>query len=790
MRGRDLVFFVSGAAALVEEVCWSRLLTRLCGSDAAGAGIVIGVFLIGLALGAMLGGGLARRARDPRRLFFGLELSVAGWAAVSPFALASIPAVDSIAARLAIAAAFLLLPTLAMGATFPVMGRLCVQRASDAGRETSLFYGANTLGAAAGALLAPFVLLPLLGLTGSLFAAAAMNAAAGFGALYLIARPRQDSDAPDPSGAPATSPLAGAGAVPWNLLLAPLLLGFASLVYEIALVRVLIALTGASVYAFAIVLAVYLAGLGLGSRQASGSLAEGAKAERVLLLAAGLAPLLACAGLLVLRAKTGLAIGAPLSNLVLHDASPTKLWLSHAVLAAPALLLPALAFGAALPAAVGAAVHRSPRADREPLIARIYAANTVGATLGALVGTLVLLPLGAANAVRVALVLALLGMLCVARARPAAAAAFVVLVVAAQVPALGGARPGDVLVHEVGVQATATVTEQMEGDTKVRALRVNGKVVASTAPVDLRLQRLLGHVPGVLHGEVKTALVIGLGTGMTAGSLLDLPTLERLDVVEISDSVERAARSFAAWNGDLLDDPRTHVTIGDGRHRLIVDERRYDLITSDPIHPWTRGSSDLYAREHFERMAARLAPGGIASQWLPLYQLSDEDVRTVVATWCEAFPHVAAWLTAYDLALVGWNDPPSGLDGWSTRPLPPRVRAKLSEAGVHSTPELAALQVAGDAELRAFAGSTPPMTEDRPVLEFRAPKSFLAGYSIDALEWARRLEFVERLPPPARARAREVRAALGRFLERLPGGMSEAARSYGEELLGLPPIDG
>jgi spermidine synthase len=571
------------------------------------------------------------------------------------------------------------------------------------------------------------------------------------------------------------------------LLLAPLLLGFASLVYAIALVRVLSALTGASVYAFAIVLAVYLAGLGLGSRQAAAALDREGRGRRVLFLAAGLAPLGACAGLLVLRLKTGLAIGAPLSNLILHDASPAKLWLSHAVLAAPAMLLPALAFGAALPAAVGAAVQRAPRAPREPLIAGVYALNTLGATLGALVGTFALLPLGVATAVRVALGAALGAMLVTSRGRVPAALGFVAAVAAAQMLALGGARPTDVIAHEVGVQATATVTAQIEGEHEVRALRVNGKVVASTAPVDLRLQRLLADVPGVLHGDVETALVIGLGTGMTAGALLDLPTLRELTVIEISDSVRRAAASFDAWNGGILTDPRARIVIGDGRHRLLVDDARYDLITSDPIHPWTRGSSDLYALEHFERMAGRLAPGGIASQWLPLYQLSDADVRTVVATWVAAFPQPAAWLSAYDLALVGWTDPPAGLAGWSARPLPPRVRVSLAAAGVRSTAELAALQVADDADLRAFARGAAPMVEDRPVLEFRAPKSFLAGYSTAALEWAGRPGFVEKLRPDAQARAREVRAALARFLQRLPQGMSAAARAYGEELLGLAP---
>ena len=165
-------------------------------------------------------------------------------------------------------------------------------------------------------------------------------------------------------------------------------------------------------------------------------------------------------------------------------------------------------------------------------------------------------------------------------------------------------------------------------------------------------------------------------------------------------------------------------------------------------------------------------------------------MRTVVATWCAAFPRTAAWLTAYDLALIGWGE--GGIAGGRRRAdgaprelaLPPRGRRPRWRRRASGTGfELAALQVADDAALRAFAAGTEPMVENHPVLEFRAPKSFLAGYSVEALRWAGRSEFVSQLPAPAQARASEVRSALTRFLERLPQGLSEAARLYGEELL-------
>jgi spermidine synthase len=185
-------------------------------------------------------------------------------------------------------------------------------------------------------------------------------------------------------------------------------------------------------------------------------------------------------------------------------------------------------------------------------------------------------------------------------------------------------------------------------------------------------------------------------------------------------------------------------------------------------------------------MAAHLAPGGVASQWLPLYELSTEDVRTVIATWTQAFAHTSAWLTAYDLALVGSNDPLGTV--LATDSLPQRAASALAGVGVHSAAELNALLVARDADLRAFSQGARAMTLDLPVLELRAPLSYLSGYSTEVLAWAARPGFAQTLPTPSRIRAEEVRELLRRFLADLPGGWSAAAAAYGRALLALPEI--
>jgi spermidine synthase len=798
MRKSDALFFLTGAAALVYQTVWIRLAGRLFGSDAGGLTLVLAVFMGGMALGALWAAPLARGAHRPVRLFALLEVGLGLWAALSPALFELTEPVAAGALRVFLAVLFLLPPTLVMGATFPLMARLTIRTQADTGSETSAFYGANTLGAACGALLGPLALMPLLGLSGALWAAALLDfAAAGLALRWLVA-PERVGDAREGDAQANSRDGASLGFDP--LLVGTLLVGLCGLGLEVVLSRLLLTVTGSSVYAYAIVLAVFLAGIGLGSRQlvvhSPRSGRGGLRADaRTFALAALWLPALTLFGLCALRWQLGERdLFGALQNRMPTGAGVARLWASHALFAALALLPPALALGAALPAAAAAHAERWPASRREGALARVYTFNTTGALLGTVLAGFVLLPrLGPQASLLPLLVLAwCAGALIPGRTTlhlglsAAAALAFGLLLQAGSSPAPGAS----VLYLEHDAHATVGVEESRESSGElVRSLRVNGKVVATTAPVDLRLQRLLGQVPGLLHGRVRRALVIGLGTGMTAGSLLDLPGLERLDVFEISSAVPGAARQFASWNGGVLEDARTHLALADGRHALATSEERWDLVTSDPIHPWTRGSSDLYALEHFESMEAHLAPGGVASQWLPLYQLSTLDVQTVIATWCAAFPHTSAWLTAYDLALVGSREPLAGLAASPARIPVGALGTHLAEAGVHSIPELAALQVADDSDLRAFAQGVAPMRDDRPVLEFRAPFSFLRGYATEVLGWAAREEFVERLQPEARERARAVRATLRRFLDELPGGWTLAAQRYGEALLALPPLD-
>jgi len=786
-----LLFVGSGCAALIYEIVWFQLLQLVIGSSAVSIGVLLGTFMGGMCLGSLFLPRMISQRDHPLRIYAYLELAIGAAGILLLFGMPLLGGlyfhwggggVTGILLRGVAAAICLLPPTLAMGATFVLMARIQIRSDADVRRETGAFYGANTLGAAAGALLGPFVLMPALGFTRTLLAAAALEAVAAALALrWLSSAPRAE-----------TTSLPRPRLASERVLWVAFLVGFAGLALEVELLRILTLWMGASVYAFALVLAVFLAGLGLGSRASRLFRARAGDETRALFrIALAIAPC-SLAGLGFLRWRLGESdLFGNLANHAPAGASALQLWLANAASAGLALLPPALAFGLALPAAAGALVARQPGASRERALGALYAFDTAGSLLGSLAAAFVLVPaLGPRLGLVAALAPAVLAALLLAGGRAlewtlatGVATALAVLVLA---PPRDGAER--VLVLESDAHTTAAVEEIELAGRAVRSLRVNGKVEATTAPIDVRLQQLLAYIPGLLAGDVRRALVIGLGSGMTAGSLLDLPSIERVTVVEISSAVRECARRFAEWNRNIVGDPRAAIVIADGRHALRLSPERFDLVTSDPVHPWTRGSSDLYTLEHFTAMAAHLAPGGVASQWLPLYELSTLDLQTMIATWCAAFAHTSAWLSAYDLVLVGSNEPLAGAETLATRAFPPAVGDALARIGIHSGAELCALAVADDGALRAFVRGVEPMRDDRPVIEFRAPLSYLAGYSVEVLRWAGRDDFVDSLPEPSRERAREVRRSLARFLDDLPYGLSAAVEAYERDLLALPAL--
>ena len=777
-------FFVSGAAGLVYQVVWARLLGRLVGSDALGIALTLTVFMLGLGLGAPLVARVAGESVRPLRLWAALVGGIALWALASPWALTALEPVAAAPLRLLLATAFLLPPTLAMGGTVPAMARVVAGAEPRAGQRTARFYAANTWGAACGALAGSFVLLPALGLSRTLIVAALAEAAVALWAWRMAPAGVQPGPRPRAPSAQADRPERSAGLA--RLALASGLLGTAGLCFEVLATRALTSLMGASTYAFALVLAIFLAGL------ASGAAWTRRRMERPAPVATWIAllPLAMTLGFALVTWRSGGANPFESAiNLAPQIQSAPAQWVATALLGSLCLLPATWLLGALFPALVRRLDPEPERAQAR--IALLYSTNALGSAAGALTTAWALIPaLGLLRTLSLPFVCSALALALLPAEPRRGRAALLWLLSLGSTLGLGVAlgwteRPADQLFARAGPVSTAQVRGSPD-PALPRSLLIEGKVVASTAPIDLRLQILLGALPVWLHGEVRSGFVIGLGTGMTAGALLLDPALESLEVVEISSAVVAASAWFEPWNQGLLADRRLELRLGDGRHRLRTQAQRFDLVTSDPIHPWTRGSSDLYALEHFQAMAAHLRPRGVASQWLPLYQLSEQDQKTIIATWCAAFPQVSACLSAYDLVLLGANDRPlDPVDPQTGQPWPvgALLTAALAPLGIADGCDLAALWVADDSRLRAYAEGVPPMRSDRPVLEFRAPLSFARGYSRPTLAWA--AEPAEGLPLPAcaQAPAARLRSLVQRFLEDSRTDWRAAAQAYGDALV-------
>jgi spermidine synthase len=278
-----------------------------------------------------------------------------------------------------------------------------------------------------------------------------------------------------------------------------------------------------------------------------------------------------------------------------------------------------------------------------------------------------------------------------------------------------------VLYYFEGVNETISVIQPVGS---MKAFVVNARPEASTSPMDVQCQRTLGHLPMLLHPSPRRVFVLGTGTGMTLGATVIHPEAERIVLAEIEPGAIGAARAFADYNHAAVDNPKVHVVFDDGRNYLRTTGEKFDVVTADPIHPWSGGAAYLYTLEYFRSVAAHLAPGGIATQWLPIYELTPGDIRTVVRTWAEAFPHTLVWLTHYDAELVGSNQPVVVDEAALARRLTrPEIARDLAPVEMGTAEDFLSYFVLGTERARALGRGGQLNTDDNLVLEFAAPVS-------------------------------------------------------------------
>jgi spermidine synthase len=805
---------LSGAAGLVYQVLWTRQLTLVLGHTVAAVATVLAAFMAGLGLG----NALAARGVDDRdrpalaRLYAGLEGGIAALGLLLLLVGVLLPAPPWL--RFAGAALAVLVPATLMGATLPALAALARPPAARLGAAAGGLYAANTAGAVLGSLATVFVLLPALGVRGSTVAAAGLNAAAAGLAWWWARRAPRVVDDPAPArrerkarDAPVVE-----SAPPAAVLLVLALSGLGALADEVAWTRALVLLIGPTAYAFAFIVSSVIAGLALGSALAARRADRLAHPVRALAVVELLA---AASSVIVVRVLGVLPL--PAAELVRgHTEAMGRLMALQLLGVFALLVVPSALFGAAFPLAV----RLLGRGRAGEALGQAGAASTLGAVAGALLAGFVALPalgtrrtLLAAAAVHALAGLALLGRGLAARGRWLAAGGAAAALIAApylapawdQALLSGGPykyaaytsgrsledelRAGELVFYRDGRLATVSV-KRLGG---TLSLAVDGKVDATSA-ADMLTQRLLAHLPLWWHGGAQDVLVIGLGSGVTAGSALAHP-VRRVEVVEISPEVAQAARLFGHVNRGALDDPRLRLIIGDGRHHLQHAREGYDVVISEPSNPWMAGVASLFTRDFFALARSRLRPGGLLCQWAHVYNMSPRDLRTVVGSFTDAFPQAALFLVNEgDVLLVGARDalPAPSAEALAARLERPEVREDLAGVQVRTAAGLGRLFALSGPALAAWAGDAPRHTDDRPRLEFSTPR-FLHADTAAENRWLI-LQAAAGAPVPEPFASLKAAASTETILERArmlegSGGHTWAFETFGEALAQAPAVE-
>jgi spermidine synthase len=675
-----LLFVGSGCAALIYEIVWFQLLQLVIGSSAVSLGVLLGTFMGGMCLGSLW---LPRRIdarHHPLKVYAYLELGIG---AIGVLVLLLMPLIGGayiawapsgiagIFVRAIAAAICLLPPTLLMGATLPAIARW-VETTPEGVSWLGFFYGGNIAGAVVGSLLAGFYLLRVHDTMIATLVAVLINVAVALVAL-VIARTAPYERVSAPGAAPVRT--RGAGAI----FLAIGISGATALASEVIWTRILSLLYGGTVYTFALILAVFLLGLGIGSSVGS-ALSRSVARPRVALAWCQmlLAGAIAWAAYMLTESLPYWPIDPSMSK------SPWYTFQLDLVRSLWAMLPGAILWGASFPLALASVA--AGRQDPARLVGSVYAANTVGAIAGSLGASLLLVIwIGSQHAQQLLIVLCVMASLLAldaaaseapegrARVRLGGTVLIVVAAIAAawlarnvkEVPGIliaygryAASRVGqaEIIYKGEGWNASVAVSRLSNG---VLNYHNAGKVQASSEPQDMRLQRMLGHLTTLLPADPKSVLVIGCGAGVTAGAVSIDPAVERLTIAEIEPLVPRVVSTyFAEHNFNVVANPKTRVVLDDARHFLLTTEQKFDAITSDPLDPWVKGAAMLYSREFFQTVKEHLNPGGVVTLFVQLYESNPEAVKSEIATFLEAFPNGVVWGNTqngagYDLVLLG-----------------------------------------------------------------------------------------------------------------------------------------
>lgn len=776
----SVCFVLSGATGLIYEVLWARMLGLVFGATTLAVSTVLAAFMAGLALGSALAGRVGAKIRRPLRLYGLLEIGIAVCAIAVPPLFSWVdklylfiwqqlhPGFVTFSLwRFALSCVLLLPPTTLMGATLPVLAAALVRSPNFKATSVARLYTLNLIGAIAGTIAAGFFFLPMLGVRATIHTAVAVNLIIGIAAL-LADRLNQEANSAERKTLVGTSHSDLILAISTQLedrrfwLFCAFISGFVTISTQVAWTRVLTMIIGSSTYAFSIVVALFLAGLSYGAymvgrKQYSGRLRHTlVKVESMTALSLFLSlSTVTWLPELLVRAGLGLKISSWVGLLALQIAAGALI-----------VLLPAFLMGTVMPLVLVWASEHDP-ANSIQLVGRSYAVNTIGAIAGAFAAGFLLVPHGSTRFtilfgaalctivagfaylpgnsvrdadVRRALVIGLSFTLAVVIGFVAPAfniprmnlsdlsiGAFDSLIrELAHSREIGddtykkGPVVHKLLLYEEGQTSTVSVRK----DWNTISMAINGRTNASDLG-DMPTQVMLGQLPLLLAPSINNGLVVGFASGVSVGAVLQSP-IESLECVELEHATIRGSRFFEHVNNHPLDDPRLHLIIDDARSHLRVVSTRYDMIISEPSHPWVPGVANLFTKEFFELGRDRLAAHGVFVQWVQIYQLSTESLRSVLATYHTVFPHlmlfrVGGLAKGKDLILVGSKVPLSlSLIGERMRNV--QIAAELHRVAMNSEADVRAWYVCDEGKLGPAVAGAVINTDDNMHIETTVPR--------------------------------------------------------------------
>jgi spermidine synthase len=734
-----VLFFLSGVSALIYELVWQRLLHLVFGVSTLAVSGVLAAFMGGLALGGLLFGRVADRARRPQRSYALLEAAIGATALLVPVAFGFLT--DAYVSlhlwlqpgpwggallRFGLAVLVLLGPATLIGATLPFMARLALSRRGQLPATFSLLYGVNTLGAVAGAALTGLLLLRCLGMQQTLYLAAGINAVIALAAFVLReerAEITTEADAVD-----VLKPMLTTGPrlrVPASvLLLCAVATGAVTTGLEVAWTRILGIYTSNSAYAFALVLSVLLLGLALGGLlQSLWARWSGDPWRRLALcqwlLAAVILGTLPC-----------LHTAPAWLERYCDGTSAMPVFLAELGLTASVLFLPAVLMGLSFPLLVNGLASVPEQFGQR--LGRVYAGNTLGCVAGAVLTGFVLIPrLGLQTTVGLFVAgNAFVGLIAWGAVRRSRLALVVPVAVVMMLTAgwhwLPGAlflkgpveEPRHLLYYAEGNNGTVSVIEEPTG---IRQILVDGQPVAGTSETSILDQKMLAHLPLLLHPCPQRALTVGFGSGGTSHSM----TLHDIDVdcVEIERAVPAASEHFHSENHDVRQHPHFRLIEDDARSWLRVAPQRYDVIVTDCTNIQYKSNGDLYTVEYFRLMRDRLGPQGVAAAWVPANGIDGADLKTLLRSFKSVFPHTSIWfmnpLPTDFLIVVGTPEKLDvDLDQLRQRMAVPAIREDLASMGLSDPCRLLYTFMTAGADLDRYLGDGPLHTDDRPILSY------------------------------------------------------------------------